>query len=302
MNITTATPVEIDTKLEALLLAEDKANQHLGFARQNLVSVAQGYDYQAKFTHAEALAAVQALAAGDTYRRTDAVKALARLTEALAIRDAISAEIRPLTAEFERRGGWTRAFLVLASNGHVHRDRACSTCFPSTSYGWLPQVSGFNEDEIVAAAGEGACTVCYPSAPVDVLKRTRTLLHSSEVEAQAARDERAAAKLERDAKKAAKAISNPDGTPLQVFTYHAPERILRDRKGLRVIRTIPAHDVFDTIETLAAAKTWLTDQLCYGYEDKRGNQQRVAEAIAYKLDTDPGVEIANAAARARKRR
>lgn len=112
---------------------------------------------------------------------------------------------------FTDRGGWTRAFLVDNAGGHVHSSQACSTCFPTTQFGWLTSLSGSTEDEIITAAGELACSVCYPNAPVEVTSKPGTIRRTD----QAARDERAAAKAARDAAKAAKAITAPDGTPLK---------------------------------------------------------------------------------------
>ena len=94
---------------------------------------------------------------------------------------------------------WTRAFIV--PGGHVHSSMRCHTCFTTTTFYGVPQCSGLTEDEIVALAGERACTACYPTAPVDVLKRATQLFTRDEAEAQRLRDERAA---KRNAKEAAK--------------------------------------------------------------------------------------------------
>ncbi|GAB1512511.1 hypothetical protein [Actinophytocola sp. KF-1] len=122
------------------------------------------------------------------------------------------AAARPLKAEFERRGGWTRAWLVLNTGGHVHRTTACRTCFPSTQFAWLTQLSGQDETEIVELAGKAACTECYPSAPVDVRKRPSRI----KTPEQLAREQE---KAERAKAKAAKAITAPDGTPLHTTGY-----------------------------------------------------------------------------------
>jgi hypothetical protein len=110
---------------------------------------------------------------------------------------------------------WNRAFLVKASNGHVHKSQDCSTCFPTTEFAWLPQLSGADETEIVEAAGETACTVCYPSAPAEVLNRPTTIVTADKVAKEAAKAEREAKRLERDAKRLAKAATK-SGEPLIV--------------------------------------------------------------------------------------
>lgn len=63
--------------------------------------------------------------------------------------------------------GWSRFFLVTNVGGHIHRDMSCSTCFPTTQYAWLHELSGLTEAEAVAEYGEILCSVCFPSAPVE---------------------------------------------------------------------------------------------------------------------------------------
>jgi hypothetical protein len=86
---------------------------------------------------------------------------------------ARSREIReqvepPFLAEWDARGGWTRAYVV--PDGHIHKETCCHTLYPTTVISWLPEQSGLTEEEIVARAGVHACTVCYPSAPVAELR------------------------------------------------------------------------------------------------------------------------------------
>lgn len=60
--------------------------------------------------------------------------------------------------------GWTRFFLV----DHIHNSRACHTLRPTTRIGWLPSVSGLTEVEAVKEYGATLCTVCFPTAPVEL--------------------------------------------------------------------------------------------------------------------------------------
>ena len=60
--------------------------------------------------------------------------------------------------------GWTRFYLV----EHIHNSRACHTLRPTTRIGWLPNVSGLTEAEAVKEHGATLCTVCFPSAPVEL--------------------------------------------------------------------------------------------------------------------------------------
>ena len=71
-----------------------------------------------------------------------------------------------LNAE-EKYQGWSRFFLVTNTGGHIHSSMACSTCRPTTSFGWLPELSGLDEKAAVDAEGARLCSVCFPDAPVE---------------------------------------------------------------------------------------------------------------------------------------
>jgi hypothetical protein len=101
---------------------------------------------------------------------------------------------------------WTRAFLVINSNGHVHKSQDCNTCFPTTRFQWLVQYSNDDENIIVEDAGQDACTVCYPSAPADVLNRPSRIVTADKIA-------KAEAKAERDAKKAARIAKEKANAP-----------------------------------------------------------------------------------------
>ncbi|MCV7225274.1 hypothetical protein [Mycolicibacterium komossense] len=118
---------------------------------------------------------------------------------------AVTDQLKPYHDEFDRRGGWTRAYLVQSNGGHVHGSMHCSTCFPRTKFAWLTNYSGQDEVEIVYAAGELACTICYPSAPAEVLNRIGEIRRPSDLE----REQRAADKAARDAERTAAAVVEP---------------------------------------------------------------------------------------------
>lgn len=63
--------------------------------------------------------------------------------------------------------GWSRFFLVTSSKGHIHSSMHCSTCRFTTTYGWLPEISGRTEGDCVAEFGPALCTVCFPTAPLE---------------------------------------------------------------------------------------------------------------------------------------
>lgn len=125
----------------------------------------------------------------------------ARMVELQMEQARIEAELASIRAEFKRRGGWTRAFVV--PGGHAHTSTACSTCYPTTRFALIPRMSGLAEEAIVEEAGDRACTVCYPSAPVETLRRPTRLFTEDEEAENAARAEREAAR----AAKAAEAIT-----------------------------------------------------------------------------------------------
>ena len=137
----------------------------------------------------------------------------------------INIEIGKLNAIYDQ-DPWTRAFLVIASNGHVHSSMDCSTCFPTTRYQWLIQYSNDDEATIVEDAGKDACTICYPSAPAEVLNRPSRIVTADKVA-------KAAAKAERDAKKAARIAKEKTNAPTasgEFLTY-------KEGKWTRVIKT-----------------------------------------------------------------
>ena len=137
----------------------------------------------------------------------------------------INIEIGKLNAIYDQ-DPWTRAFLVIASNGHVHSSMDCSTCFPTTRYQWLIQYSNDDEATIVEDAGKDACTICYPSAPAEVLNRASRIVTADKVA-------KAAAKAERDAKKAARIAKEKANAPTasgEFLTY-------KEGKYTRVIKT-----------------------------------------------------------------
>lgn len=112
------------------------------------------------------------------YRDVEAPRLIAHIEETRASirlmrgeQDALMTQAAPYEEEYDRRGRWSRYFRVLNGNGHVHRGRNCSTCYPTTRYGWLTTLSDCDEATMVAEYGHVACTVCFPDAPVEELRR-----------------------------------------------------------------------------------------------------------------------------------
>lgn len=161
------------------------------------------------------------------YQRSDAECRQAQARDAL---DAAETAAAPYEAEFRARP-WSRFFLVTNDNGHVHRERSCSTCFPRTQYAWLPHISGATEEEMVEQYGEMACTVCFPSAPA-----MKGFGDGTSVVARATATEKAERQAEKAAKAAAKLAKaiRPDGAPVRIghdrlTTIVAVERLLSQK-------------------------------------------------------------------------
>lgn len=241
----TMTPPEVDTVLADLWTRRAQARMYLDSA----ISIGDRYPHQ----------------------RDDA-----RIEGLRAEASALTAQARPYEAQFAARR-WSRFFIVRNNGGHIHSSMDCPTCYPTTQFGWLPQLSGLSEADAVADQGEILCSICFPSAPVAWTSGTSR----ADKEAKA---ERTAAKAARDAKKLEKALL-PDGSDL-VVAIEVP----RHDGGTHVRR--------ERFSTLHQAKVWLTDAAerpgSYYPEHAR---QAVAEAVAAK--TGETVEEVFAAAKKR---
>lgn len=203
MNITTATPAEIDTRIAAIAVRQ--AEIQMGLQRAQ-------YTLDSKY-----------VSESELDKAVETIKALN------AERGELFDEVAPLNEAY-RAQRWTRFYLVTNSNGHVHTSTECETCFADTSFGWLTQFSGTEQDEMGKLSGMDACARCFPNLPAEVMQAKRDARVDTPERIQA-REEREAAAAERDAKKAAKAakaaaeaITNPDGTPVQNIAGHVIAR------------------------------------------------------------------------------
>lgn len=210
---------------------------------------------------------------GDARRTLDKLN---RIKASIAELDRTT--VTKLEAEFDRRGGWSRIYLV--TDGHAHSSRHCSTCnngeFP-TRFFWMVDFSGKGDEEIIKAIGERACSVCYRDAPVHrgIKVADSILLTSEEVERKKAREEEAARRAEKKAKAALNAITQPDGTPLR------DELRADGRQGGSIVKTLR------TARTELKQECWY--QYAYGDDDGRHerNIQHLARAVAWKENGYP---------------
>jgi hypothetical protein len=181
--------------------------------------------------------------------------------------DAKAADLRsqaaPFEAEFRRRGGWLRYFLVQNGNGHVHRGMDCSTCYMSTQFSWLIELADCDEAEMIVEFGEKACTVCFPDAPANPAFHAPGRRDAGAIAA------RQAEKAEKAAAKAAKAL--PGG---------------------------PVEGSYSTVTTKVAARNELSSAVqSYGFygasRDYEGIARRMIEALAgTEIDTATVIERA----------
>jgi hypothetical protein len=103
-------------------------------------------------------------AGGHYVAQAEKIEAEAEALKQGALQEAKQVE-EPFIAEWKRRGGWTRYFLV--SGGHLHA-LPCSTLTPGlTLVGLIAEASGLTEEQVVAKYQYTACTHCFKAAPVE---------------------------------------------------------------------------------------------------------------------------------------
>lgn len=209
-RLATATPVEIDTALATLNTEAATATLR---AEKALEDVANGLGLRLATQTRGWAARLPVATTDEVLAQAEGlvvpVRGVAAYRQQTRIADDANATASILDGEYRARGGWTRAFLVTSSAGMVHSTMGCSTCYPQTRFSWLPQVSGWDEAAIVDAAGEEACTVCYPAAPAGTRNRPSRLLNADRAAAAVAREARAAKAAAKAAKATADALIDP---------------------------------------------------------------------------------------------
>lgn len=282
MNLTTMTPVEIDTILADLYSQHSAAARKVESEREMIFhqsSALYGRGH-AKWSLAfgDALTEVKNLADTDeTYAGRQAAERLAKYQAAIAARDAIQAEMSTIGAEFTRRGGWTRGYLV--TDGHVHSSMNCPSCNKgevATQFTWLVEFSGGTEAEVVAAAADRACTVCYPTAPVETAGPSALMTPDERTRAEA-REQAAKAKDERLAKRIEKGLT-ADGSE---FVVSYPVETWEWIDGTR--QTTGTRERREHFKTEQAATSWVVQySLWSNPEEKAPAFAAIREAIAVK--------------------
>jgi len=176
---------------------------------------------------------------------------------------------------------WTRAFLVVNNNGHVHSSLHCSTCFPTTRYQWLIQYSNDDEATIVDDAGQDACTVCYPSAPAETLNRPSRIVTADKIAKAQAKAEREAKKAERIAKEKANAPT-ASGQPLTYKEGKWTREIKTERSAITEWYSQYADSQREIVTEYYDGKPH-TEESIQHQKDRRAFAGEIAQLICFNL-------------------
>jgi hypothetical protein len=299
MDLTTATPVEIDTELARIYGEQMDARLDTHQAADSLRHYARVRNERHSSRRSDFRPIDEVIAAArensPSWEQSNVEYLVTRLTDARARLARLRDEEAPLQAEYNRRP-WTRAFLAITSGGgHVHKSTECSTCFldrfdditgefrPGTKFAWMVNYSGHSEDEIVADAGERACTICYPSAPVETLNRPTKMFSQDEIDAAEARKQREQAKRDRLAAKIAKGLTADGSEFVVTWVDHNAGGWDRDpatRESTYVYRDRKRTESF---KTERAAVQWVVQYKAWGRSsEKTPAFEQVIEAVAAK--------------------
>jgi hypothetical protein len=158
-----------DTKLAELHQKSERAAHHISSAVDSIHSAVGDEREPDRYGYSRgqwnlSLDACLALPAKYAYQAEGLAKDKAALPGLRAELATIEAAIAVEDAKYT---GWSRFFLCVSSDGHIHSSTGCSTCTYKTRFAWLPTLSGLDEAAAVREHGAKLCTVCYPSAPVE---------------------------------------------------------------------------------------------------------------------------------------
>lgn len=115
-------------------------------------------------------------------------KELARIDAEMAAKRIEAAPLKAIAVA----GKWER--FIYVPGGHVHR-YYCGTVRITTARATVIELSGATEAEVVEAAGEEACTVCFPDAPVTNRPSTLAMSVADRAAREAQQNERSAKRV-----------------------------------------------------------------------------------------------------------
>lgn len=128
---------------------------------------------------------------------------VAQRDEAKAELAIVNVEIEKLNGVFLALGGWERYIIV--PGGHIH-NYGCSTLYVTTQTVEAYMYSAEKVESLIEKAGDRACTVCFPDAPVDKPSTIGQFVKEREQ-----REAEAKARNEKKAKAQANAITDENG-------------------------------------------------------------------------------------------
>ena len=227
MTATGIDPQQHDTKLAKLYFDLARAQHTAGYQHERIIRsagvVTRRWGKETKRgwgSEEEYFSFNEAVAILSKREDRDSSIYLAEYDQTIALIEATEEAIEEAESEYT---GWSRFFVVTSSQGHIHSSMRCTSCYRTTTYGWLPELSGKTEAEAVAAHGPALCTVCFPSAPVEdtgykiTQTRAQELAWSPDREEKIAqREERERIKAEKKAKKEANALKHAETIGLKM--------------------------------------------------------------------------------------
>jgi len=175
VDLTTATPVEIDTELARLHGDIAEARKRLDGALDVIHEyVGDRKRGRAAYKLDHGTATMQASKRIDKahaeedkfYTHGEAERAIGRATDMHDVIAALETKCEQIDMEYASRP-WSR--FISVEDGHVHSGTRCAkgTIRVTTKIGWHPELSGTTEADAVAKLGPMLCTHCFPTAPVE---------------------------------------------------------------------------------------------------------------------------------------
>ena len=145
----------------------------------------------------------------------------------------------------------------------------------------MVQYSNDDENTIVEDAGQDACTVCYPSAPAEVLNRPSRIVTADKIAKAQAKAEREAKKAERIAKEKANAPT-ASGQPLTYKEGKWTREIKTERSAITEWYSQYA-DSQREIVTEYYDGTPHTEESIQHQKDRRAFAGEIAQLICFNL-------------------
>lgn len=160
VDLTTQTPAEIDQAWQEALLPAERLRLRYEATRTSIKRYEERYPAGTDSTPKPAAWEVRAYEEDLESEHQQLVD----YQNEFAIADG------PFTAEWDRRGGWTRYYLVQGGKLHDYYCQTLNRGRQPTLLGLFTEASGLNRDEVVDKYQVAACTHCFPDAPVEVFK------------------------------------------------------------------------------------------------------------------------------------